>query len=138
MTATWITELSKDEEGRRLLEQERLILEVTESIANVMEEHGISRAELAKRLGKSPAFVTKLLRGDNNFTLRTLSDVFFAMDYGARLTLGPVGQDAVPHDGMETEPLIFSADAWSRPVGRWSSQARVFAGSPGDDGGMAA
>jgi len=138
MTATWITELTKDEEGRRLLEQERLILEVTESIANVMEEHGISRAELAKRLGKSPAFVTKLLRGNNNFTLRTLSDVFFAMDYSARLTLGPVGQDAVPHDGTETEPLIFSADAWSRPVSRWSSQTRVFTGSPSDDGGMAA
>jgi transcriptional regulator with XRE-family HTH domain len=138
MTATWITELTKDEEGRRLLEQERLILEVTESIANVMEEHGISRTELAKRLGKTPAFVTKLLRGDNNFTLRTLSDVFFAMDYGARLTLGPVGQNAAPHDGAESDPLIFSADSWSRRQSRWSNPSRMFAGSPGDDGGMAA
>jgi transcriptional regulator with XRE-family HTH domain len=138
MTATWITELTEDEEGRRLLEQERLILEVTESIANVMEEHGISRAELAKRLGKTPAFVTKLLRGDNNFTLRTLSDMFFAMDYGARLTLGPVGQDAVPHDGAETEPLIFSADSWGRPASRWSSRSHAFASSPGNDGDMAA
>lgn len=138
MTATWITELTKDEEGRRLLEQERLILEVTESIANVMEAHGISRTELAKRLGKTPAFVTKLLRGDNNFTLRTLSDVFFAMDHGARLTLGPVGQDAMPHDGAETHPLIFSANSWSRPARGWSRQKRAFTGSPGDDGGMAA
>ena len=85
MTATWITELAKDEEGRRLLEQERLILEVTESIANVMEEQGISRDELAKRLGKTPAFVTKLLRGDNNLTLRTLADVFYAMNHGLSL-----------------------------------------------------
>jgi len=138
MTATWITELAEDEEGRRLLEQERLILEVTESIANVMEERSISRTDLAKRLGKTPAFVTKLLRGDNNFTLRTLSDVFFAMDYGARLTLGLVGQDAVPHDGAETEPLIFSADSWSRPASHWNSQSRAFTGSPDDDGGMAA
>lgn len=138
MTATWINELSKDEDGRRLLEQERLILEVTESIATVMEEHGISRAELAKRLGKTPAFVTKLLRGDNNFTLRTLSDVFFAMDYGARLTLGPVGQDAMPHDGAETEPLVFSPQSWARPAIGWSSERPVFSGTASDDGGMAA
>ena len=84
MPATWITELAEDEEGRRLLEQERLILEVTESIANVMEEQGISRDELAKRLGKPPAFVTRLLRGDN-LTLRTLADVFYAMNRGLSL-----------------------------------------------------
>jgi transcriptional regulator with XRE-family HTH domain len=138
MTVSWISELAMDEDGRRLLEQERLILEVTESIANVMDEHGVSRAELAKRLGKSPAFVTKLLRGNNNFTLRTLSDVFFSLDYGARLTLGPVGHDAVPHDGAETEPLILSANSWSRPASRWNNQSPAFTGAHGDDGGMAA
>ena len=138
MTESWISELAIDDDGRRLLEQERLILEVTESIANVMNEYGVSRAELAKRLGKSPAFVTKLLRGNNNFTLRTLSDVFFALDYGARLTLGPVGHDAVPHEGAETEPLILSANSWSRPASNWKSQSPAFSGAHSDDGGMAA
>lgn len=138
MTATWITELENDEEGRRLLEQERLILEVTESIANLMEEHRISRSDLAQRLGKSPAFVTKLLRGDNNFTLRTLSDVFFAMDHAARLTLGPVGAVASPYAGAETEPLIFSTRSWGRTPSRWSRQNQEFSKLPGDDGDMAA
>jgi len=85
---TWIDRLKQDEEGRRLLEQERLIVEVTEAMASLLKEREVSRSELARRIGTSPAFVTKLLRGDNNFTLRTLSDVFFALGHSVHFSLG--------------------------------------------------
>lgn len=47
---------------------ELAILEVTEEVARCMDELDISRAELARRLGTSPAYVTKILRGDANLS----------------------------------------------------------------------
>ena len=38
----------------RLLCQERLILDVTEQLAGALEDGGVTRAELARRLGRSP------------------------------------------------------------------------------------
>lgn len=75
---TWWDKLEETSEGRLLLEEERVLLDVTETVARLLEEQGISRSELARRIGKQPAFVTKLLRGDNNFTLRTLVRVLDA------------------------------------------------------------
>lgn len=138
MSGSWIADLETDEEGRRILEQERLIIEVTEAIATVMAEHGISRTELAQRLGKTQPFVTKLLRGDNNFTLRTLSDVFSSMGYAAHLTLGDLGGGVVPCDIAEASPLLFPLESWNRSHAGWPERGREFSDSPTDDGGIAA
>ena len=51
---------------------DRLKVEISERIYNAMKEQGVSNAELARRLGKSRAYVTKLLRGTTNFTLESL------------------------------------------------------------------
>jgi len=37
-----------------------------------MEVNGVSRSELARRLGVSPAYITKVLRGNVNFTLDSM------------------------------------------------------------------
>lgn len=124
MTANWIENLEQDEQGRRILEQERLILEVTEAIATLLEEQNVSRSELARRIGKSPAFVSKLLRGDNNFTLRTLSDVFFAVDRAAHLSLGDVGDGARMCAGPAPTPLRIDSAGWGRPRGAWAIPGR--------------
>ena len=49
-----------------------VILEFTESLVQEMERQGISRRELARRLGATPAYVTKILRGKVSFTLATM------------------------------------------------------------------
>ena len=46
--------------------------ELTEEIFKRMEELALSRSELARRLETSPAHVTKILRGEDNFNLTTL------------------------------------------------------------------
>lgn len=56
------------------------ILEFTESVVGEMERQGISRSELAQRLGASPAYVTKILRGKVNFTLATMVRLARALD----------------------------------------------------------
>jgi len=60
--------------------RERIVLELGESIVKRMEELGINRAELAKRLGVSNPMVTKMLRGNANFTLRTLVGLAAALE----------------------------------------------------------
>ena len=63
----------------RLLCQERLILDVTEQLAGALEDGGVTRAELARRLGRTPGFVSQLLGGGRNLTLRTIADIAAAL-----------------------------------------------------------
>jgi transcriptional regulator with XRE-family HTH domain len=73
-------ELRRTREGRRLVERDRVWVEATENLCVLMERSGITRAELARRLGKSPAYISKMLSGTQNLTLATLSDAFFELD----------------------------------------------------------
>ena len=75
----------KEPEEVRLYEQEKLIFDATELISKIMEREDISRSDLAARMGKSKAYVTQVLRGQANMTLRTLSDLVHAMGYSVKL-----------------------------------------------------
>lgn len=59
-----------------------------------MSDQDISRAELAKKLGTSPAYVTKALRGDVNFTLETMTKLALAV--GGKLHIEVVNRDMSP------------------------------------------
>ena len=61
--------------SEKLYAREELIYNVTEHMLVIMEELGISKNELARKLGKSKSYVTQLLNGSRNMTLGTLSDV---------------------------------------------------------------
>ena len=69
----------RGEAYERLLRQERLILEVTEALAGALEDSGVTRAELARRLERTPGFVTQVLGGGRNLTLRTIADIAAAL-----------------------------------------------------------
>lgn len=56
------------------------VTEFVEEVCHLMEEKNVSRAELARRLGTSRAYVTKLLDGNANFTLATMVKVAMALD----------------------------------------------------------
>ncbi len=86
--ARWTDEYQKAIEsthGRRLSRQEQLLFDATELVSRAMEDEGVSRSELARRIGKSKAYVTQVLRGKNNMTLRTLSDLVDALGYAVEL-----------------------------------------------------
>ncbi len=69
------------------------ITEFAEDIWRLMEEQKVSRAELARRLGTSRAYVTKLLGGNANFTLQTMTKV--AMALGATVHVHVADQKAL-------------------------------------------
>ena len=83
-------------ENRRLYQQEKLLVDATELLASVMEKKNMSRAELARAIGKSKAFVTQVLRGNQNMTLRTLADLFGAMRHELAVQALPFVEDRVP------------------------------------------
>jgi len=76
---TFVEKIASTEEGKRGLNQERAILELTELICEIMEEENVTRADLARRLGRSKGFVTQLLDGRANMTIRTIADIFTAL-----------------------------------------------------------
>ena len=65
---TWIDDVEETDEYHI----EGLKLEITEQIFQAMEDKKVSQSELARRLGKNRAFISKILQGKNNFTLKTL------------------------------------------------------------------
>ena len=51
---------------------ERVLFQVAEEISRLMHEQNMSRAEIAERLGVSRAYVTKILNGNPNLTIKTM------------------------------------------------------------------
>lgn len=78
---------AKNSDADALVSQEELILEFTEAICFAMNSRKISRTALSQRLNKSKSFVSQLLNGERNMTLRTLADVLGALDVKLRIEI---------------------------------------------------
>jgi transcriptional regulator with XRE-family HTH domain len=61
--------------------------ELIREIEARMARQGVSRAELARRLGSSKAYVTKVLGGNVNFTLATMARLADALDADLQIGL---------------------------------------------------
>ncbi|HHT9134652.1 MAG TPA: helix-turn-helix domain-containing protein [Candidatus Avalokitesvara rifleensis] len=59
---------------------EGAILDFTEAVCEKMEKDRVSRAQLAERLGKTRAFVTRTLNGQPNLTLKTMVRIAHALN----------------------------------------------------------
>ena len=67
--------------GDRLeYELARLPRELMTAITWYMKDRGVTKRELAQRLGVTPGRVSQVLSGDENLTLRTLAAVCAALD----------------------------------------------------------
>jgi plasmid maintenance system antidote protein VapI len=108
-----------DPEYERLLAEEKLILDATEMISQLMEEQDVSRAELAKRINRSRGFVTQLLTGDRNMTLRTLADLGLAL--GAQIQMSAQPTSAATYTttsqtaGVQIPQVIYST-SWLHSI----------------------
>ena len=74
--------------------EEAALLEFTEELVRRMACEGVSRAELARRLGCSPAYITKVLRGPSNFTLASMARIAQALGCKLRMRMQPEGATA--------------------------------------------
>ena len=123
MNETLTEKLTKTKEGMRLYQQERAILEVTELVCEVMEEQDVSRSELARRIGKTKGYITQLLDGRANMTVRTISDVFVALDRAVHFQEGPLAAT------VGAAPLLAFDAVWKREKRTWLDSAVVTDGA---------
>ncbi len=72
--------------------EEGLLIETASRLIRAMEDRDVSRGELARRLNVSPAYVTKVLRGQANLSLVSLARLAFALNLKWECILVP--QDA--------------------------------------------
>ena len=67
----------------------RIVRGASEVIRALMEQQGVHKAELARRVGWSRAYVTQSLSGDRNMTLDTLGRFAGALNADAVIHLQP-------------------------------------------------
>jgi transcriptional regulator with XRE-family HTH domain len=80
-------------EARADEEMHGLVTQLTNEITFHMRERGISRADLAARMGVSPGRVSQILGGGENLTLRTLAALAVALDARFDLELNSLKVD---------------------------------------------
>lgn len=68
-------------------EFDRITYNITASIFEFMQEKGVSQKKLAKSLGVSEAWVSKMLSGDTNLTLRTIAKICSVLETHAHFKL---------------------------------------------------
>ncbi|TWT92470.1 hypothetical protein Pla108_40960 [Botrimarina colliarenosi] len=77
---------------------------VTGLICKIMKEKDVSRVELAKRLRKTPGWITQLLDGEKNKTVATLSDVFVALGHSLQFYAGKLNAVEAARFGDDRAP----------------------------------
>ena len=105
----------RGERYEQLLRQERLILNVTEQLAGALENSGVTRAELARRMGRTPGFVSQLLGGGRNLTLRTIADIAAALSLRPSFELSSK-PPAEPRAGRGLVGVTHSEESESQPA----------------------
>lgn len=91
MTITW-RELAEAAARKPASWAELAWLDFTEELLALMEAQNVTRAELARRVGVSPAYITKVFRGTVNLTLETMSRLALAVGASVRLHVAPTNQ----------------------------------------------
>ena len=68
---------------------EESVLEIINSFQKAVEAEGLTRQELAERVGTSPSFVSEVLNGKPNMSLLTVCRFAAALGLDVEITLTP-------------------------------------------------
>lgn len=128
------TERDLDEKEQRAIAREALMFNLTEDLLVTMEREGVTRADLARRLGCTRSAITQALKG-RNLKLSTLSDLCHALGLTPRVSLerertGSADESAAGEEdrGAEAVDRIGRVGVWNdidAPVDRARRSARV-------------
>lgn len=72
---------------------EKLAVSFLAELNAFMHAHGVTNAELARRAGVSPAYITKVFRGPSNLSIETLTKLADAVECKVHLHLASQGAD---------------------------------------------
>ncbi|MCG8056935.1 MAG: helix-turn-helix domain-containing protein [Candidatus Thiodiazotropha endolucinida] len=111
--------------GKRILAEEKLIIEASEKISEILRNENVSKSELARRLGVNRASISKMLNGSQNMTLRSYAAMAYAL--GWKATIGLTHNDdkhwktyetamVRPYKIYESPIDIAANDEWTNPI----------------------
>ena len=89
---TWFSETLAEFKQDFEFRLDAKILDFTEQICEVMERKGISRSELAESLGKNKSYVSRVLNGHVNLTLKTMLQFAEAVSEELDLRVGKAAE----------------------------------------------
>ena len=124
MSKSFLERFVQSQTNMRRFQQERAILEATGEICLALEDQSLSRADLAKRLGKTQGWVTQLLDGKKNKTIRTIADVLAVLGREMHVSTRPIsiGVRGVSHESSELAVLkVYASDKQYRHKGESAS-----------------
>lgn len=75
----------KDKDFERIMQQEEIIMDVTENFCEILEREKIKKSTLAKFMGKTKGYISQLLGGGRNLTLRSMADLAFHLGYTVKV-----------------------------------------------------
>lgn len=74
----WLSNHLTSEKEVRMYTSDALLLNASHAVITAMEIAGLNRAQLSQKIGKSKSFVSQVLSGNRNVTLKTLADLLWA------------------------------------------------------------
>ena len=74
----WLTRLVPPEMSLRAYAEDRAVAELTGTVLETIERAGLTRAEVARLLGTTKSYVSQVLNGSTNMTLKTLGALLWA------------------------------------------------------------
>lgn len=96
--------LNRGGHQRRLVAQERLLLEASEAVVGALVDRGKTRKQLADLLGVRASEISQRLSGGRNLTLRSLAEMLDALDYEARIRV--IDRQAMEPSHLSEESAI--------------------------------
>jgi antitoxin component HigA of HigAB toxin-antitoxin module len=97
---------------------DQLKLDFAVDLERRMEQMGISRADLARRLQTSAAAVTMALRGDANLTIERMVRMARALDATVHIHVAPAAAGVRWFDVIaQQKPQVEHASMWARSSG---------------------
>lgn len=89
---------------------EGLLLKINEQIIELMKNLGISRAEMAQKLNCSSPYITKLLRGDQNLTVKKLLQIAGVLNVNLSVDLSEKPDKNLHHDYFHNHVYHYKID----------------------------
>ncbi len=71
---------------------EDVLLDFSEMICKTMEEQNISKSELAKKMGKQPSWLSRILGAEHNLTFLTAVEIAMTLGKEFKVTWKPIKQ----------------------------------------------
>jgi hypothetical protein len=139
MPQTWMERELEQYERSPDFVAEGLAIGLIEEMLEMMEDENISQAEMARLMGVSPAYLSRILNAPPNLTLRSIAQIALALNTRPHVSLRPKCPIHGSMAGAEAAKLArsvassgASAGVVSRGVGASSASTDLGAALRGD------